>query len=101
MLLSCSGCHGIQCLKICHVNEKNNVLAIDLQLSCTVCLYSHTFFTTKQIDLLKKKNKGEQKLYDVNVRAIYGRRQVGASHEHLKKPCFYLHMPESMLSNNY
>ena len=54
-----------------------------LQLSCTVYLYSRTFFTSTQIDL-SKKNKVRQKLYDVKVRAIYGCRQVGAGHEHLK-----------------
>ena len=54
----------------------------------------------KQLDL-PKKNKEEQKLYDVSVRAIYGCRQVGAGHEHLKKLCCYLNMPEPMLSNNY
>ena len=61
MLLSCSRCHGIQRLKTCDINEKKNVLAIDLQLSCTVCLYSQTFFTTKQIDLLKKKQQRRTK----------------------------------------
>ena len=36
----------------------------------------------------------------MNVRAIYGCRQVGAGHEHSKKLCCYLNMTESMLSNN-
>ena len=69
-------------------------------VSCTVCLYSHIFFTSKQIDL-SKKNKGRQKLYDVNFRAIYGCRQVDAGHEHFEKLCYYLNMPDPMLSNNY
>ena len=38
--------------------------------------YNHTFFTSKQISLLKKK-KERQKLYDANIRAIYGCRQAG------------------------
>ena len=37
----------------------------------------------------------------MNVRAIYGCRQVGSGHEHSRKLCCYLNMPESMLSNNY
>ena len=86
MLPSCPGCHSIQCLKLCDINEKKKGLARYLRLSCTVCLYNHTFFTSKQIDLPKKKNRG-QKLYQVNVRAIYGCRQGGAGHEHLKKLC--------------
>ena len=56
---------------------KKKGLARHLQFSCAVCLYSYGFFTPKQIDL-PKENKGGQKLYDVNVRAIYGCRQVGA-----------------------
>ena len=48
-----------------------------------------------------KKNKGGQKLYDVNVRAIYGCRQVDTCNKHLKKLFCYLNMPESILSNNY
>ena len=78
MLLRCPGCHSIQCFKLCQINEKRKVWQdIYLQLSCTVCLqYNHIFFISKQIDL-SKKNKGRQKLYDVNVRAIYGCRQAG------------------------
>ena len=70
------------------------------QLSCTLCLYTHTFFTTIQIDL-PERNKGRQKRYDVNVRAIYGCRQVGVGHGNFKKLCCYLNMAEPMLSNNY
>ena len=81
MLLSCPECHGIQYLKLCAINEKRKVWQDNyLQLSCTVCcLYSittqHTFFTTKQINL-SKKNEEQQKLYYVNVRAIYRCRQA-------------------------
>ena len=81
--------YGIQCLKLFDIMKKNKGLARHLQLSCTVCLYSHTFFTSKQIDL-PKKNKGEEKLYDVNIRTIYRCRQVGAGHEHLKKTLLLL-----------
>ena len=47
------------------------------------------------------KLNGQQRLYDVNVKAIYGYRKVAAGHEHLEKLCCYLNMPEPMLSNNY
>ena len=75
MLLSCPGCFGTQCLKLCDYNEKKTGMRRHLQLTCIVCLYSHTFFTLKQVDP-PKKNKGQQKLYNVNIRAIYGSRQV-------------------------
>ena len=55
LLLSCPGCHGIQCLKLCDNNEKKKKgLARHLQLSCTICLYCHIFFTSKEIDLPKE-----------------------------------------------
>ena len=38
MLLSCPGCHGIQCLKLFDINEKKKGLKRHLQLSCTVYL---------------------------------------------------------------
>ena len=81
------------------ITEKKKSLVRHLQLSFTVCLYSHVFFTSTLIDL-SKNNKGRQKLYNVNVRAIYGCRQVWAGDEHLKKLCCYLIM-EPLLSNNY
>ena len=60
--------------------------------SCTVCLiyiqYSHTFSISKQINL-SKKNKGQQKLYDVNVRAICGCRKAGRHQTLMKKRKFW------------
>lgn len=76
MLFSCPRCHGIQCLKLCDTNEKKKGLARQFQLCCSVCLYSHTFFTSKQTDL-SKKSKGRS---DLNVRVIYGCKQVNAGH---------------------
>ena len=68
----------IQYFKLCDINEKRKVWQdIYLQpVALFVYQYSYTFFTSKQIDLLKK-NKGRQKLYDANIGAIYGCRQVG------------------------
>ena len=40
-------------------------------------------------------------MYDVNVRTIYGCRQVGAGHEHLRKVHCFFNMSEPMFSNNY
>ena len=49
--------------------------------------YSYTFFTLKETDL-SKKNKGRQKRYDVNVRAICGCRQAGRHYTLKKKERF-------------
>ena len=76
-------------VEIRHWWEKRKVWQ-DICNSVALLVYlSHIFFTSKQIDL-SKENKGRQKLYDVNVRAIYGCRQVGAGHEHIKKTLFLL-----------
>ena len=99
-ILCCPECHGTNCLLLNEVNEKKKGLARYVQLSCSICLYSYSFYTPKQVNP-PKQNKGGQKLYDVNVRAIYGCRQVGVGHEHLKKLCCYLNMPEPMSSKNY
>ena len=66
------------------INKQKKGLARPLQLSFTVCLYANTYLTSKQINL-PKKNKGQQKLYEVNVRAIYGCRQAGRHYTLMKK----------------
>ena len=60
MLLSCPGCSGIQCLKLCDINEKKEGLAKHLQLSGTICLYSHTFFHL-EIDQSTEEEQGRTK----------------------------------------
>ena len=98
MLLNCPRCFGTQCLKLCDSNEKKTGMRRHLQLTCTVCLYSHTFFTLKQVDP-PKKNKGQQKLYNVNIRAIYGSIQVDCWSWRFKETL--LLFKYTMLSNNY
>ena len=101
-LLSCPGCKGVQCLQLSDINEQKKGLARYLEINCTFCLFSYNFYTSKQIDsLTPRKNKGGQKLFDVNVRAVYGCRQIGSGHEHLKKLCWYWNMPEPIRSDNF
>lgn len=99
-LLSCPGCHAIATLELDDTDSKKKGLARHLTLNCTACLYEHHFYTSNQINL-PEKNKGGQKLYEINVRTIYACRQIGAGHEHLKKLCAYMNMPEPMLPNNF
>ena len=64
---------------ICYDLSGNNISLEGRHLVLTLLgsiQYSHTFFTSKQINLAKK-NKERQKLYDMNVRAICGCWQVG------------------------
>ena len=40
-------------------------------------------------------------MYEVNVRSVYGCRQIGSGYKHLKTLCCSLNMPEPMTSHNY
>ena len=78
--LSLIGCHSIfNVLNVATLMEKwkkkrfHRTFATQLH-----CLFTH--FSPQNIHL-PKKNKRLQKLYDVNVRAIYGCRQFGVGHE--------------------
>ena len=97
-LLSCPGCHDTQCLQLRDIDEKKMGLARCLQFQCSSCLYIHKFFTSKVVEQEKKRG---QKSYEVNVRAVYGCRQIGSGYGHLKKLCCCLNMPEPMRVNNF
>ena len=81
------------------INEKKKDLVRYLQLSYTACLYSHIFLPQNRL-IYQRRIKEDKKLSNVNVRAIYGCSQVCPAHDHLKKLCGYLNMPELMFSNN-
>ena len=76
--------------------EKKRKVRLDIYNSVTLLVYVATYFSPQKRLIYKKKSKVQQKL-----RASYGCRQVGAGHEHLKKLCCYLNIPDAMLSNNY
>ena len=97
-LLSCPGCHDTQCLQLRDIDEKKMGLARCLQFQCSSCLHIHEFFTSKVVEQEKKRG---QKSYEVNVRTVYGCRQIGSGYGHLKKLCCYLNMPEPMRVNNF
>ena len=96
--LCCPDCKDTKSLQLSDIDDEKKGLARLLQLQCTSCLYTKTFFTSKQ---LSASEKGGRKSFDINVRSVYACRQIGAGHEQLKKMCIYLNMPSPMLSNNY
>ena len=49
-ILCCPECHGTNCLLLNEVNEKKKGLARYVQLSCSICLYSYSFYTSKQVN---------------------------------------------------
>ena len=77
--LSCPGCHATTTLEFNDTDSKKKGLARHFTLKCTACLYEHNFYSSRQVDP-PDENKGGQKLFDINVRTVYGCRQVGAGH---------------------
>ena len=67
MLLSCPGCHGIQSLKLCYINETKKGLARHLLATQLHCLFIYSIDTH-----FSSRNRFEL----LNVRAIYGCRQA-------------------------
>ena len=47
-MLNCPGCNGSRCLNLHEIDTKKKGLASSLVLQCSVCLYEHSFFTSKQ-----------------------------------------------------
>ena len=76
MLLSCPGCHGIQCLQIFDKNEKKKDFKIHLQIH----LFIHSQLLNLEVAWSTKENNGGKKLYGVNIRAIHRYTQVGADY---------------------
>ena len=99
-LLGCPECHDVDCLKLNDNDENKKGLARQLILKCSSCLYSYDFYTSREVNL-PKRNKGGRKLRDINVRAVYGCRQVGLGYQHLKKLCCFMNMPSPMLLNSF
>jgi len=65
--LSCPECRGVKCLMLNDINKKKRGLSRQLELKCSVCLYSHNFFTSARVK--SKNKKGGPKFHEVNVRA--------------------------------
>ena len=97
--LSCPGCHDTKTLKLRDMFEKKRGLARYLELECTSCLYITQFYTSEHVER-KEGGKGRN-MYEVNVRSVYGCRQIGSGYTHLKTLCCFLNMPEPMTSDNY
>ena len=97
-LVSCPECQDTSSLHLNDIIDKKKGLARLLQLQCISCLYTKTFFTSKELCSTKK---GGRKSFDVNIRTVYACRQIGAGYGQLKKMCTYLNMPSPMLSKNF
>ena len=79
--LCCPGCHDTKTLKLRDIFEKKRGLTRYLELECTSCLYITQFYTSKHVER-KEEGKGRN-MYEVNVRSVYGCRQIGSGYKHL------------------
>ena len=85
LMLSCPECHGTKSLQLHDVCEKKRGLARYLQLNCSSCLYVNEFCTSKTVQRTQR-GKGRN-MYEINIRSVYGFRQIGSGYDHLKKLC--------------
>ena len=93
-LLACPECLQVNSLKLNDINA----------ITCSACPYTHEFFTSKQVKNHyeeKEKNKGGGSYMEINLRAVYGMRSIGAGHSPLEKLCGHLNMPGQMNVANY
>ena len=99
--LVCPECVSTNSLHLKDINEKKKGLARYFQLQCTVCPYTKDFCSSKQINRTTGNNKGGGKFMEVNLRAVYGMREIGMGHTPLKKLCSFMNMPEPMSNDNF
>ena len=96
-LLSCPDCSITNTIKLVDILPKKKGLASCLALECSNCNFTHQFYSSKNVDT----GKSGMKMFDINVRTIYGMRAVGGGHSALEKFCGYANMPKPMTQNNY
>ena len=70
-------------------------------IKCRDCEFNHSFYTSPQIDSTKDNRSREMKTMEINVRAVYGFRNIGVSHTLLTKLCGFLNMSLPVTKNAY
>ena len=102
--IACPECLSTEALQLVDVNEEKKGLARLIIVQCNFCPYKKDFYTSKQVERSinnGEKKKGGGKHMEVNLRAVYGMRAIGAGHSALEKLCCHLNMPHPMTSCNY
>lgn len=89
--MACPECLNTSCLKLERINKQG--LSLQLRLSCTVCEFCYSFWTSKQID--KKRS------YDINKRSVYAFRRLGKGYAGMKKFLVLMNLPPPMTKKNY
>ena len=60
LLLSCPGCHGIQCLKLCDNNEKKRKVWQDIYNSVALFAYIATYFSPRKRLIYRRKTNDDK-----------------------------------------
>ena len=97
--LNCPECVEQGTLFIDEVHEKQKGLASNLVLLCGECDYKNDFYTSKTVEKCSAKQGVNP--FEINVRAVYGMKAIGAEHASLEKVCGFFNMPKPMTAKNF
>ena len=78
-LLTCPNCSA---LKLEDIEDKKKGLARFMQIKCRHYEINHRFSASSQIDSTKDNRCRGIKTMEINVRAVYSFRSIGAGHRH-------------------
>ena len=96
--LLCTGCQQPETLFLFERDERKKGLSSNLNLCCD-CGFQKEFFTSQPVK--KCTSKQGNNPFDVNIRAVYGMRSIGADHASLEKLCGFFNMPKPMTPKNF
>ena len=99
MMFSYLACPGRfrQEINIEDINSKKKGSARYLALKCSSCGFVRHFYSSKTVE----SDRRGMKLFDVNVRTVYGLRAIGGGFSSLRKFCGYLNMTKPLTQKNF
>ena len=98
MCLNCPDCQQAGTLFLEEKHDRQKGLASNLVLICE-CGYENEFYTSQTVN--KCSLKQGMNPFEVNLRAVYGMRTIGADHASLEKLCGFFNMPKPMTVKNF
>ena len=100
-ILACPDCKNTNTLSLVEVSNKKIGLSSLLKIECNVCDYFHQFYTSPEISSSPDERRRGKKAMEVNIRVIYGFRNIGIGFSLLSKVCGFLNMPQPMAKDSY
>ena len=89
--MNCPDCQQAGTLFLEEKHDRQKGLASNLILICE-CGYENEFYTSQTVN--KCSLKQGMNPFEVNLRAVYGMRTIGADHASLEKLCVFFNMPK-------